>query len=217
VTSRLVVGQSYEANPYPASVPRSIASVSADLYGFLRQLVEPLREQHDSAQAGDSSFPWDLLNQNTAQQQYHLGSQGRFVHPDYGLIQARYCQFLNPNGVAWTGSPVGYVKGMDFSWKVSNDLAQSAIKLVTGVQAAYETALNNHYGWIIQRGVNTQTLQFHGASAPPDGTKLSWYGTGLAEAGASDFFATVIHGASAISLGGSLWELPPATVLIGRE
>src|SRR3546814_3839407 len=66
-----------EVNPFRADVP------NVD-----QQRI--LREQHNLAQAGDSTFHWGVLTEVSATPLYNLGSIGRFYHDEFGISIARY-------------------------------------------------------------------------------------------------------------------------------
>src|SRR3546814_2082768 len=61
-----------EVNPFRADVP------NVD-----QQRI--LREQHNLAQAGDSTFHWGVLTEVSATPLYNLGSIGRFYHDEFGI------------------------------------------------------------------------------------------------------------------------------------
>ena len=69
-----------EVNPYRTDVP------NVD-----QQRI--MREQHNLAQAGDSTFHWGVLTEISAEPLYNLGSVGRFYHDEFGISIARYVKF----------------------------------------------------------------------------------------------------------------------------
>src|SRR3546814_7546433 len=66
-----------------------------------------LREQHNLAQAGDSTFHWGVLTEVSATPLYNLGSIGRFYHDEFGISIARYCKFTSFEKTIAKATPVG--------------------------------------------------------------------------------------------------------------
>lgn len=167
-----------EWNPHRPDIPEDVESLSPRLYDFLRDQAEALRKQHNLTQAGDTSFPWDIITLISQQAQFTLGSLGRFYHPIYGLITARYVQFTNMNPAIWSGAPVGLdTSFFDFGWRATNQFAKSRSDLVMGVCGAYETPESNQYGWVIVHGVAIQRLDFAGPLNRFE--RFSWTGDGI--------------------------------------
>lgn len=161
--NQLPTGQTLESNPFSLSVPSSIRTVSPDLYEFLRVLTTNLREQQDRNQAGDTSFDWQMILALHSEPEYALGSLGRFSHPDYGLLRARYVRFAVTEGM---GQPVSRVAGSQgLSWAVASKLNDSWLGLV----AAYETPEVGEYGWVLTEGTNLTTIRAD-ARPQPGGT-----------------------------------------------
>lgn len=216
MTSRLTTGIAYESNPYPAVVPKEIFGLSHGLGRFLRSLVDPLREQHNVTQAGDTTFSWEDLNTLTTNQLYSLGSLGRFLHPQYGIITARYVQFTECLTGVWTGIPAGYINNLlGFDWQVTTDFSKvSVARMCAGFAAGYTIPTEGQFGWLIETGVNTQSMIFSGVSAPLFGTSVGWTANGVVTAVSADALGVVYNTQNIVSAGTNLWELPPASVLV---
>ena len=148
-----------EANPFRPDVPASLQDVSPELYQHLWEQGQLLRESHWRAQAGDTTFSWEQLTLTESQPSFNLGSIGRFYHPTFGILRARYVRFadMSPSGVV--GGPVGLrVTGVLEPWVVTDDLSRSNRKLVVGLMGAYARPTNDSYGWAIIEGPNIQDL-----------------------------------------------------------
>lgn len=183
MADQLPVGAKWESNPYPAG-----GTLPMD------RLMQTLRQQHDKQQAGDTQFHWSYLTQVYPKQAYSLGSSGRFLHPTYGIIRARFCKFSAPNGGLWPGDPVGFVQG-DFAWEVTNVFANSATGLCAGVQGSYTALADGQFGWVIEDGINIQALYISG-SAPGFGSALDWTGDGVATVAAAGRLGMVVNPAT---------------------
>jgi hypothetical protein len=150
-----------ENNPYRPTIPESIeASAGSETYDYMRENQEILREQHNITQAGDSTFPYQMLIKSHVQKQFNLGAVGRFFHADYGIIQARYVQFNRIQVVTTPHCPVGLFKNKDvLDWVVTNRLDLSDANLVVGISAPWALPGNGEYGWVIVDGPNLQQIQ----------------------------------------------------------
>lgn len=199
----------FEPNPYPTGLG-SAGEISAS------DLVETIRQQHAVSLMGDTTFPWDYLLELSSQPKYHLGALGRFFHPDYGLIRARYVKFTSLTG-AVAGTPVGWL--MDnptgFRWDLTNDFSLSGNDYVTGLMAADVMPMNGWYGWVIEEGINIQSVIYAGAGAPVLGEDLQWNVTGVVGSGGGRNLGKLMSDNGIVALGGGQWEIPPAAILVG--
>ena len=158
----LVAGPIPEFNPYKPQVPESLIDIPGagrEFFDYIEENQKTLRLQHNITQAGDTTFPYQLIINTHTERQYTLGAIGKFYHEDYGVILARYVRFekMSPN-VSPT-SPVGLIaKAGTLDWVVTNRLELSSPYLVVGVSSSYVTPLDGEYGWVTVDGVNLQTL-----------------------------------------------------------
>ena len=214
MTTQLPVGVDYEENPYPKVVPAATADLIPDLFTFLQSLTDRTREQHTLMVSGDSPVPWQRMNGIDKSAMHTLGSLGRFTHPIYGLIRARYVQFYQPLSSIWTGVPLGYANTTTgFVWKVTSDISKSAVNRVAGIQAGYTVPADGQFGWVIEDGVNTQSVIFTGGSAPTVGMKLAWVSPTYVQS-ATTGFATVADVSGIVVVDATHWELPPGSIQI---
>lgn len=206
---QLPAGIPFESNPYPAQIPTALQQpLGINGYLFFRTLVETIREQQSVILSGGSTFSWTLLTQTTSDQQFTPGSSGRFLHPLYGMIAARYCQLVNPGSGLNPGGPVDAVlSGGIFNWTASQE---GNYTRTLGLLGGYNGYNNADFGWVIEHGINIQAIKYTG-TAPGVGSRLTRdYATldALKVAGATDqWVATSIAAAS----GGMI---NPATLLI---
>lgn len=147
-----------ELNPHRPTVPDEIKEVSPILHEYLQDQASTLRTQHNKIQAGDTTFPWEVLIDFSDRQEYTLGSLGKFFHNDYGMILARYVRFAYMNPDIDEGSPIGMDIVTDIPWHVTNVLSRSKEELAIGIGACFERPPSGAYGWIIVSGVNIQSL-----------------------------------------------------------
>lgn len=202
-----------EANPHRPNVPESVRNISSDLYYFLQEQASTLRQNHELSQAGDSTTPWEHMTYVDNDPRFSLGSVGRFVHPTYGLITARYVQFSDMDSTIFPGSPVGIDENIqEFQWLVTNKFGRSNPNLVQGVSAAYTIPKQGQYGWIIVNGVAVQTIGF-GGDKPDQFTSLSWAATGVVGP-VSDSIALGRLFGKDITQDGLAWILPGGSVYI---
>jgi hypothetical protein len=143
-----------EPNPYKPIIPDSMReALGPDDFNYLQENQETLRQQHNLAQAGDTTFPYQLIITSHKIQQYKLGAVGRFYHEDYGIINARYVQFMDMVAVTTPQCPVGlFHKADSLEWVVTNDYSKSHPDLVVGISAPWTLAPNSNYGWVIVDG-----------------------------------------------------------------
>lgn len=212
---QLAIDIGYVGNPlaHPASV--DFSGVPDQVAATLENMYQQLYQQHINNQLGDATYSWIELAHLTDTPLHNLGAVGRFLHQKYGQIQARYVQFESPKAALWTGAPVGYANKTDgFKWQVTNDKDKSHRNALIGLQAAYTAPKTGQYGWVIIEGINTQSLQFIGVSAPTIGDLLTWYSAGFVglTAGAVVGRVASVSGITAVSPG--IWAIPPAAVHI---
>lgn len=148
-----------EINPYRPDVPDEFRDLSVPLYEYLSEQASTLRRQHNITQAGDSTFNWEILTEHYDQQDYSLGSLGKFTHPTLGIFLARFVKFVNWDSALPSGSPCGRLTSpIDNLWHVTNQLIYSSGDLVVGLAGPYENDLESKFGWIIVDGVNIQSV-----------------------------------------------------------
>ena len=167
-----------EHNPYRPTVPEELLDQGSAVYDYQRENQEILREQHDLTQAGDSTFPYQMMVQSHSQPHFKLGSLSRFYHEDFGIIICRYVQFdeIAPTGNA--SCPMGFIKKHGtLDWIVTNNLAKSHPDLIVGISAPYVLPANKTYGWAIVDGPNLQPL-FNDSTDFAYGEAFSWSQTG---------------------------------------
>lgn len=208
-----------ESNPFRPEPPQSIYGLDLDLYQFLRETISNIRAQHNLTQAGDSTFSWEVLTQVNATRLYTLGSFGRFYHPTYGIIQARYCQFESMLASAYPGAPVGILAdGNQWRWIVTNDISESHPDLVVGISGPFVTPTNGQFGWVITNGVAVQAAVVHKSSTPQQFQKLTWAQSlqldCAAEFDGIAFASLVGDGDFVPTEGDDLYEIPPAYLFV---
>lgn len=162
----LVAGPIPEFNPYKPQVPESLIEIAGrDFFDYIEENQKTLRLQHNITQAGDTTFPYQMIINTHTEQQFRLGSVGKFYHEDYGIVHARYVQFdkMNPDLAAC--APVGLIKNTaSLDWIVTNRLEISDPALVVGVVAAYIMPVDDQFGWVTIDGVNLQALTAEGSN-----------------------------------------------------
>lgn len=165
----------FEFNPYRPDVPSSIQDLSPDLYYHLREVAETLRGQHNTRQAGDTTFSWEMLTEVDLESRYNRGSLGKFYHPIYGIIQARYCQFDDMIDSNWLGAPIGLnLSKSPVNWTVTNDFSKSAADAVIGVGGCWIIPPSGSFGWVIVDGVNIQKLALRADQPLAQLTSFAW-------------------------------------------
>lgn len=157
-----------EVNPYQANAP------SVD-----HQRI--MREQHNLIQAGDTTFHWGVLTEIYAEPEYNLGSLGRFYHDDLGIIQARFCKFLDFVRAAGAAFPVGWHSASMERWTVTNQLSKSSADYTVGVAVPYNAAVYDGpcYGWVIVDGLVPAEMDvLLDSTSISFGTEYGWHATG---------------------------------------
>jgi hypothetical protein len=172
----------HEPNPYRPDLPEDLRNISPNLYDFLRETAETLREQHNLTQAGDSTFSWEVLTEIDLGARYNVGSLGRFYHPTYGVIHARYCRISGFKSTEWLGAPVGLrTDGDPLKWSVTNDMSKSKPDLVVGLGGWFTLPPEDSYGWVIVNGVNIQGLAIRKRTDLAQFDKFVWGTTDRAQ------------------------------------
>lgn len=169
--TQLPAGVPFESNPYPALIPFALKdTIGVEGYEFFRTLIETIRERHNGDTSGGTTFSWTLLTVTTQQQLYLPGALGRFLHPVYGMIQARYCQLVGVTPGLNTGGPVSaQPRGGIFNWSVSPGAWGSR---TIGLLGSYTQFAEGDFGWVIERGINIQSVKYTG-TAPIIGSRLT--------------------------------------------
>lgn len=203
-----------ESNPYRPDLPSHLARQDPDLFLFLRELTESLREQHNITQAGDTTFPYEFMSGFQKTPLYTPGSLSRFQHPIYGILLARYVKFVEstPGEV---GAPYGFnVKKVPFSWAVSAQSTDSNLQLIVGVGAANTVPAVGDYGWVIVSGVNLNPIKIRG-EPPVVGSILRWVATNETQiSGDTGSVGKVFSTEGLTQIDDDLWELPEGCVII---
>jgi hypothetical protein len=204
-------------SPNPLTHPAGVDLTGLPQYPAtqIEEIYYQLYTQQGNNQAGNATTSWYQTTQLDNTPQFQLGAIGRFVHPTYGIVMARYVQYLNPDPQAWTGAPVGYNDGPGgFNWQATNDLTQSHLTGLIGLQGAYTPPASGQCGWVITDGINTQSLQFSGQSPPSSGDLLVWSGSGFVAAGTSGVIGRVVSSDQITQISPGYWQIPPAAVHI---
>lgn len=147
-------------------------------FDYMRQQAEVLRETHMLNQAGDSTFPWEVLTKPHTDRQFRLGALGRFYHDDHGIIMARYVQFkYMRRDTRWVNAPVGFITRpvpSESEWVVTNDLSRSHPDLVVGIMSGFTHPQDGQYGFVIVNGPNLTNLNQTTNAPLPVGTPVVW-------------------------------------------
>jgi hypothetical protein len=100
-----------------------------------------------------------MIINSHSEQQFTLGSIGKFYHEHYGLIHARYVQYEKMDPSVAATCPVGLIKKTGkLDWIVTNRFDISDPSLVVGINASYVMPTDGQYGWVTVDGVNLQQL-----------------------------------------------------------
>lgn len=192
-----------ELNPYRPDTPDELRELGQVADDYLKEQAELIRQQHMLIQAGDSTFGWEVLTKTNKNQEYTLGSLGRFFHDKYGIILARYVQFVEMVQTPWTGAPVGRLKdSVEIDWRVTNDFSKSGKMLVMGLGGPYETPHDGEYGWMIVGGANIQSIPTDNVVVPKADAPLIWSGTA----------SSLAHGSGKVF--GRVWGNPNSIELL---
>lgn len=163
---QLVSGPIPEFNPYKPQVPESLIDIGGrEFFDYIEENQKTLREQHNVTQAGDTTFPHEMIINTHDKQEFTLGAVGRFYHKDYGIIHARYVQFEKMDAALIASAPVGLIKNTaSLDWIVTNRLEISHADLVVGITASYTVPADEQFGWVVIDGVNLQPLIVEGTN-----------------------------------------------------
>lgn len=168
-----------ESNPYRPQIPEQLSGLGDAYYNYQSEQQQTLREQHNLTQAGDSTFPYQLLAETHSARQFTLGAIGRFFSEDYGLIHARYVQFDSMAVVSSLCHPVGLFKSATtLNWIVTNRLESSDPALVVGMTPQIKMPVDAEYGWVIVDGPNLQEAKNQSTTAKI-GEAFTWSATGF--------------------------------------
>jgi phage gp37-like protein len=149
----------YSGNPLTVEPPESIEALSPELYAYLRELNKTLHENYERQEAGAATFPADRFLTRYAKQEYPLGSEGRFVHADYGVLVGIFVRFADAAlGVA---TPVGWDKTQFGKGFVTKEFAKSESVLFVGFDLSNGPG---EYGWALSQGILPATLGVTGVS-----------------------------------------------------
>lgn len=164
-----------ERNPYPARLPDG----QVEQQEMLSEQQRIIREQHNKTQAGDTTFDYGLLLKNYPNQEFTLGSLGRFYHEDYGIILARYCQFHGMVESTYQGVPVGRLTGSSrVDWVVTNDFGASDRDMVMGISCLAAVPDDDTYGWVVTHGCNPVPMHNDSTAVALQNAPYSWSATG---------------------------------------
>lgn len=216
-----------ETNPYRPDLPEDLRGISPNLYDFLRETAETLREQHNLTQAGDSTFSWEILTEVDLKPRYNVGSLGRFYHPNYGVIHARYCRISEFKSTEWLGAPVGLrVDGDPLKWSVTNDMSKSNPDLVVGLGGWFVLPPADSCGWVIVNGVNIQSLAIRKQTDLEQFDKFVWGATDQAQdakAAPGRVFGSVLGVSADVEevIGTDspyrIWNVPPGFAFVDQQ
>jgi hypothetical protein len=194
----------YEWNPLRPDVPAGL-DTDLPLYAYMREQAEILREQHDIAQAGGTTFPWELMTRLSATQQFQLGAMSRFYHERHGILLARYVRF-SPRWGGGMHVPVGH-DSLHPDWVVTDRLNNSHWSRLVGVSTNYESDVGGLYGWVLVQGRAPVALQVAGLS-PVSMEPLTWVADGVAGYGAGKSIGFVLKSSSVRPSQTTDYELP---------
>lgn len=162
-----------ERNPYAAHVP----DTAEEVVEHQAEQQKILRDQHNKTQAGDTTFDWGLLLKPYPTKEYTLGSLGRFYHPDFGMILARFCQMTDFVESSFQGQPVGRrrtTRNTTVDWLVTNDYDKSGSDLAMGLVFFATKPDDLTYGWVVVNGANPTVIQQLGVDKPAQAQGYGW-------------------------------------------
>lgn len=211
-----LITDAYEINPFRPDLPGEIQDLSPDLYQFLRELTESLRETHNWNQAGDTTYSWEILTKVSDSAQYRLGSVGRFFHPEFGILRARYCKFGRLIPTEYRSVPVGLSNGPnDPFWTVTNNLQFSDPSLVAGLMCAFVQPVSGQFGWVLTSGPNISEMVLSQPTKPKIFSQFVWQDEQRCGIGLGHTIATVVKPASLTEAGvGHDWIVSPGGCFI---
>lgn len=170
-----------ERNPYRSTYPQADVPVAASdpIQEHHDEQQRVIREQHNTTQAGDTTFDYGLLLKAEPSKSYTLGSLGKFYHDDYGMIHARYVQFKGMAETAFQGAPVGRLKAAStVDWEVTNDIDLSGDDLVVGITFVKDAPADGWFGWAVTHGANPATMGTMSDAIATQNDPYSWTLTG---------------------------------------
>lgn len=211
--TKLTKQSTYESNPFNVQIPQELTNLGPGATAFFQEIISTLREQHNATQMGDTSVPWEEMTQVDDAQSFSLGVVGRFLHPTYGIISARYVEFTG-EGVVSEEYDFGLIAGFDrrataHQWAVSTKLADSDKTDTLGLAAGYTRPRIGQFGWVITSGINLHSIRVKSEVIPAVGDRLVWADDSSMERGDSIISVVSVAGAKQI---GSFWELLPASI-----
>lgn len=169
-----------EFNPYRPTIPNEFMDIGDEFYYFTRENQEIIRQQHNLSQAGDTTFPWQMLTECHTEKFVNLGAIGRFYHEAYGVIRARYVKFDQMNQTLNINAPVGLMNSHPtLDWVVTNRLNYSNPFLVVGVIPAYAMPKDGQYGWAVIEGVIPAEVFISGQTNQIIGQPFVWGESGF--------------------------------------
>ena len=163
-----------EWNPYRPDVPRELAETDPALYEYLREQAEITREQHEATQAGDTTFPWQMIATQGTTKTQTLGSLTRFFHETYGLMQGRYIEYSRH----WSGAHqhpwVGHDSTKQSDWMAIDGGQRTMSPRVIGWSGPYDTNLANKFGWALTQGRGPEDITIVADTRPVAGKRFTW-------------------------------------------
>jgi hypothetical protein len=178
VTYELSAGPTPEHNPYRPRIPEQFIDMGNDFYDFYEENQQIHREQHNITQMGDTTFPFQLAIETHDIKQFKLGAVGRFYHEDFGIIQARYVQFVSMEQVGFAQCPVGLLKNKTLlDWQVTNNYELSNPDLVVGISFPFQVPADDSFGWVIVDGPTLQETRNTSTTAAI-GESFAWGASG---------------------------------------
>lgn len=206
--AQLGLGKIRDSNPYPAAIE------STDT----RKLTEIIRRQHEKFAAGDTTFSWELLTRTSSMQLYNLGAIGRFYHPDYGLILARYVQFGAEITAQNLGCPVGLIRNQNlFTWRVTNVFSASDRLLFAGLVGSFSPVAADDYGWVIYQGINIQSLVIESTTRPQQMDQPTWASDNQLAKSVAGGLGFIAGNNSITQIDATHWEIAPAGFFVDTD
>lgn len=210
---QLPISTGYDPNPLENPAGMDWTGLPPYLAQQMENLYYQLYNLQNTNQAGDSTTDWSQTTLVSDKAAYQLGAEGRFLHPTYGVIQARYVQFTKMNPDVWPGAPIGFCDGPGgFQWKATNNWLNSHATGLLGILGSFTVPTEGQYGWVITDGINTQSLEYRGAVPPSPGDLLIWNGSGTVGLGATPIVGRAVSSDLITNIRNGVWEIPPAAV-----
>lgn len=167
------ISSSIEWNPYRPNL------AGTPVEEYLDEQAGIIREQHNKAQAGDTTFDVARLLKTSTLQEFTLGSLGRFYTEDNGLILARYVRFSGMLESQRNPAPVGRLATSEsVDWTVTNDFTKSGRDLAVGIGFYEAVPLDGSFGWAVTHGPNPFALTAQTEVIPSQNAPYSWTDTG---------------------------------------